>query len=66
MSYAIGGFFLLLSGWQFFITKRTFTTIRQKGNESTSSFIMLGLWGSLAFALCCLYVAYSCFFVFQF
>nr|WP_137614330.1 hypothetical protein [Enterococcus viikkiensis] len=64
MTYMIGIFFLLISIWQFYITKRTFSQIRKKGNESTSPFILFGLWGSLVFALCSLYVAILCFFIY--
>jgi len=62
MSYLMGTIFLLLSVWQFIMFKRSFTYFKQKGNQNTSPFLMLGLWSGLLFAIVFLGIAISCFF----
>lgn len=51
MSYLVGSIFLLISIWQFSVTWKTLTQIKKTGNKSTSPFIMVSLWSSLAFAI---------------
>ncbi|MBS5819760.1 hypothetical protein [Enterococcus gilvus] len=47
MRMIIGIVFLLLGIWQLWMTVRTFKNIKKEGNENTSPFIMLSLWGSI-------------------
>ncbi|MEI5994322.1 hypothetical protein A5880_001880 [Enterococcus sp. 4G2_DIV0659] len=63
MRYLLGFIFLLIGIWQLVITWRTFTDLKKEGDKNTSSFIMLGLWNSLAFSLIFITVSLGSFFV---
>ena len=63
MRYMFGTIFFLLSVWQFWMTKRSFTYLKQNGNKNTSPFVMFGQWSSLAMAIIFLVASVSCFFV---
>ncbi|WP_159721237.1 hypothetical protein [Enterococcus sp. CSURQ0835] len=51
MRYGLALVFLLISLWQFMMTRRAFIQLRQKGDQTTSPFIMLSLWSSLVFTI---------------
>lgn len=55
----IGLVFLALGIWQLWITKRSFSNLRNKGNETTSPFVMFSLWSSLVMAIIFLVIAYN-------
>ena len=55
----IGLVFLALGIWQLWITKRSFSNLRTKGNEATSPFVMFSLWSSLVMAIIFLVIAYN-------
>lgn len=57
----VGIIFLVLGVWQLWMTKRSFTNLRQKGNKDTSPFVMFSLWSSLLMAIIFLGISYSCF-----
>lgn len=61
MSKLIGVVFLLLSVWQFWISKRSLKEVKQNGNKSTSPFMLVSLASSMGIAIVFLVVAFMCF-----
>lgn len=55
----IGMVFLALGIWQLWMTKRSFSNLKNKGNEGTSPFVMVSLWSSLVMAIIFLGIAYN-------
>lgn len=55
----IGMVFLVLGIWQLWMTKRSFSNLRNKGNAGTSPFIMVSLWSSFVMAILFLGIAYQ-------
>lgn len=62
MKFLFGIVFLVLSIWQFIMCKQAFKNLKEKGNKSTSPFIMLSLWSGLLLAIIFLGIALSCIF----
>ncbi|MEG0254390.1 MAG: hypothetical protein RR554_03825 [Vagococcus sp.] len=61
MRYLLGSLFLLLGTWQFWVTKRSYTQVKEHGDKDTSSFILGSFVTSLVMAFTFIIIAIICF-----